>query len=233
MHTAERAIILAAGRGERLRPVTLTTPKPLVKVNGIRMIDTIVSALHHHGIHEIYVVIGHLKECFYELAKEHPEITLIENPYYDHCNNIASLYVARDHLKNAIICEGDLFIRDPEIIFPQFNRSGYDSIWTDGDTKEWLFHLENDRIAAVNMKGGHGGWQQFGISRWTPEDAEKLRAHLELEFETNQEKSIFWDEIPVRKHVDEYNLEIRSISADTQVEIDSYEELCQIDPSYR
>ena len=44
MHKVERAIILAAGIGKRMNPVTLKTPKPLVKVNGVRMIDTIIKA---------------------------------------------------------------------------------------------------------------------------------------------------------------------------------------------
>ena len=44
-HRVERAIIVAAGIGKRLHPVTLTTPKPLVSVNGVRMIDTIVEKL--------------------------------------------------------------------------------------------------------------------------------------------------------------------------------------------
>ena len=46
MHRVERAIIMAAGLGNRLRPITLTTPKPLVKVKGIRMIDTAIEGLH-------------------------------------------------------------------------------------------------------------------------------------------------------------------------------------------
>ena len=46
MSKIERAIIMAAGLGNRLSPVTLTTPKPLIKVNGARMIDTAISALH-------------------------------------------------------------------------------------------------------------------------------------------------------------------------------------------
>ena len=64
MHTAKRAVIMAAGIGKRMRPVTLTTPKPLVKVNGVRMIDTVIRALQENGIYEIYIVVGYLKEKF-------------------------------------------------------------------------------------------------------------------------------------------------------------------------
>lgn len=46
MNKVKRAIIMAAGLGTRMKPVTLETPKPLIKVNGIRMIDTVIDALH-------------------------------------------------------------------------------------------------------------------------------------------------------------------------------------------
>ena len=52
MHKAERAIIMAAGFGNRMRPVTLATPKPLVRVNGVRMIDTVIRGLHENSIYE-------------------------------------------------------------------------------------------------------------------------------------------------------------------------------------
>ena len=99
MNKAERAIIMAAGLGNRMRPVTLTTPKPLVKVNGVRMIDTVIQGLHENGITEIYIVVGYLKEQFYTLEQEYPGVTIIENPYYDTCNNISSLYVAGSYRK--------------------------------------------------------------------------------------------------------------------------------------
>ena len=69
IHQVKRAVIMAAGTGTRMRPLTLTTPKPLIKVNGSRMIDTVIEALHENGIREIYVVVGYLKEQFQDLPE--------------------------------------------------------------------------------------------------------------------------------------------------------------------
>ena len=50
IHQVKRAVIMAAGTGTRMRPLTLTTPKPLIKVNGTSMIDTVIEALHKNSI---------------------------------------------------------------------------------------------------------------------------------------------------------------------------------------
>ena len=233
MHQVERAIIMAAGIGKRMQPVTLYTPKPMVKVNGIRMIDTVIRGLHQNGIYEIYVVVGHLKDQFRKLEKEYEGVQLIENPYYAVCNNISSLYVARDHIENAIILDGDQIIYNPEILTPEFERSGYNCVWTDKETDEWLLTVRNGIVEECSRTGGKGGWQLYSVSRWTSEDGKKLKRHLEMEFEQKKNTQIYWDDVALFCYPEEYQLGIRKMNREDIIEIDNLNELMQMDPGYQ
>ena len=230
-HTVKRAIIMAAGIGQRMRPLTLTMPKPLVKVNGVRMIDSVVDALQQNGIRSIYVVIGYLKEQFEGWAKHWPGVRLIENPYYDSCNNISSLYAAREYLGDCMILDGDQIIRNPKVLSPTFTRSGYNAVWTDGKTEEWLMQVENDIVTSCSRTGGECGWQLYSISRWTKEDGDKLKRHLEQEFDSGN-RQIYWDDVALFCHPEQYELGIYPMQKDDVTEIDSFEELTQMDSGY-
>lgn len=233
MNKVKRAIIMAAGIGKRMQPLTLETPKPLIKVNGKRMIDTVIDALHQNGITEIYIVVGYLKEQFAQLTDEYDGITLIENPYYDTCNNISSLYMAREHLSDVIILDGDQIIYNPDILKPEFTLSGYNAIWTDTYTDEWILTVENGVITECSRNGGEKGWQLFSVSRWSKEDGAKLKKHLEIEFEEKQNRQIYWDDVAMFCYPEDYTLGIKEMQKSAIIEVDTICELAQMDENYK
>lgn len=234
MNRISRAIILAAGQGTRLNPITLTTPKPLVKVNGVRMIETVIGALEEKGISEIYVVVGYQKEKFEVLKKEHPSLTFIFNPYYETCNNISSLYVARDYLEDAIIADADQIIYNKDMVALDFEHSGYHAVWTDEETKEWLLKADDKgMIQSCSRTGGAHGWQLYSLSKWTKEDGIKLRRYLEEEFIEKKNTQLYWDDIALFCYPEEFQLCVFPMTKKDMIEIDSLEELVKVDESYK
>ena len=96
----EIAILMAAGMGDRMKPLTDTTAKPLVKVNGVPLIETAVSALERRGVGEIYIVTGYKAEQFEAVAARSSKIHLVHNPEYATRNNINSVAVVADKMKD-------------------------------------------------------------------------------------------------------------------------------------
>ncbi|MBO5609705.1 MAG: NTP transferase domain-containing protein [Eubacterium sp.] len=236
MNIVKRAIIMAAGKGERLSPVTLDTPKPMVKVNGVRMIDTIIDGLHANGIEEIIIVTGYLMEEFSALKEKYPDLIILSNQFYMEYNNISSLYIARKYLEmgDCMILDGDLLIKNDRILHSDFERSGYSAIWTDGKTDEWLMQVNDEGIVTeCSRDGGEKGWILFSISRWTKEDCRKLKKFLEYEFDYTGNRHLYWDDVAMFKHFEEFSLGITPMDRDDVVEIDSFDELVRVDASYK
>ena len=233
MGTIKRAIIMAAGIGKRMQPVTFDIPKPLIEVNGKKMIDTVVEALHKNGISEIYVVVGYLKEQFYKWAENKTGITIIENPVYDTCNNISSLYAAKDYIEEAFILDGDQIIYNPQILDPVYIKSGYNAVWTNEQTEEWLMSVDDDnRVVTCSRTGGSKGWQLFSVSRWSSEDGKKLKKYLIEEFDNKQNRQIYWDDVAMFCHFEDFELTVYPMNKSDIVEIDNFSELTAIDGSY-
>ena len=130
-YKAKRAILLAAGFGSRMVPVTLHTPKPLVKVNGKRIIDTLIDTCLAADIEEIYIVRGYLGEQFDVLLEKYPMIRFIDNPLFDKANNISSALAVRELLSNAYVMEADLYLHNPSIITKYHNGSDFLAIKKD------------------------------------------------------------------------------------------------------
>lgn len=224
MHKAERAIIMAAGVGRRLKPLTDTIPKPLINIGGRPIIEGIIDCLHQNGIFEIYIVVGHLKEQFDYLPAKYPGLALLHNPNYAAHNNISSLYIARNHLENAIICDGDLIFNNPDILRPAFDYSGYVSIWVDEVKGEWLQTVDSAGfVVDCSRNGGKQGWQLFSASFWAASCGARLKRHVEALYPHHFDK--FWDDIPIFIKACEYRLKIRPVKAGDIFEIDSLQDL--------
>ena len=96
--------------------------------------------------------------------------------------------------------DGDQIVYNPEILSPEFERSGYNSVWTDDETDEWLQTVKEGIVTSCSRTGGKGGWQLYSISRWTAEDGRKLKHFLEVEFEDKQNRQIYWDDVAMFCH---------------------------------
>lgn len=231
-YRAKRAVFMAAGFGSRMVPITLNTPKPLVRVNGVRIIDTLLDACVAAEIEEIYIVRGYLSEQFDQLLIKYPQIKFIENPDYNVANNIISILHARDKLSSAYIFEADLLLRNPKLITKYQYSSNYLGIPVKR-TDDWCLYTKGGYIAE-SVLGGEGDncYQTVGISYWTQEDGAKLYDHVKAVCETPGGKERLWGYVPLEAYHSEYKVSIRNCKLEDVVEIDSFAELKALDPVY-
>lgn len=230
-YEVKRAIFLAAGFGSRLVPVTYNTPKPLVRVLGTRMIDTLLDAVIEAGIEEIYVVRGFLKEQFDTLLPKYPMLKFIDNDVYNIANNISSAYLVRDLLQNALVLESDLYLSDKTIINKYEFATNYKALKVDR-TDDWCFDTLGQVITKVSI-GGVDTHEMCGLSYWDAKDGAQMEHDLLTAYEMPGGKELYWDEVPLKVFAKNYRIIVDEIKPGSIIEIDTYGELCEIDPIYK
>ena len=229
-YRAKRAVFLAAGFGTRLVPVTLNTPKPLVRVNGKRIIDGLIDAVLAAGIEEIYIVRGYLAEQFDQLLYKYPMIKFLENPAYNESNNISSAMCARYLMHNAYVFEADLLIRDPSLVRRYNYTTNILGIKMDR-SDDWCFAVK-DGVITEQKVGGIDCYQEVGLWYVNEDDGRKLSEHIKQTYDMPGGKERFWDSTVFECFKDEYKVEIRECKAGSIVEIDTFKELKQLDKTY-
>lgn len=230
-YRVKRMIIIAAGYGSRLRPITINTPKPLVRVNGKRIIDSLLDAAVAAGIEDIVLVRGYLGEQFDQLLTRYPGLRFIENPHYMEANNISSVDLARELLPGAYVAEADLLYYEPRLVTRYQFESNYLGAATP-HTDDWCFHTGEDGYIREIAIGGDDCWHMFGLSYWTETDGARLAADIHRSFSEPSGKKLYWDEVAMKQHIDEYRVSVRPCRFDDIIEIDTFAELKALDAAY-
>lgn len=228
-YRVKRAVFLAAGFGHRLIPVTLNTPKPLVRVKGKRIIDGLLDQVIALGITEIYIVRGYLGEQFDQLLKTYPTIQFLENPIYNESNNISSAMCARYLLSNCYVFEADLILR-PGLLKRYHYTS--DFLATYGErVDDWCFKASNGMITD-ELLGHYDAWRNCGVSYWNEQDGKRLAEHLKSAYEAPGGKELYWEQVPLHVYRGSYQVEIIPCDEQDVTEIDTYKELKSADSNY-
>ncbi len=229
-YRVRRAVFIAAGFGSRMVPITFNTPKPLVRVHGIRIIDRLIDACLEAGIQEIVIVRGYLAEQFDQLKYKYPMVTFLENPVFNEANNISSAMVARYLLSNAYVFEADLLIHNPKIIRKYHYTSDFLAIEKER-TDDWCFTVR-DGIITEEKVGGTDCWQMVGISYWNEEDGRKLSQDIAEVYASPGGKERYWEQVPLVYRKEHYAVRVLPCLEEDIVEIDTFRELKAIDRTY-
>ncbi|WP_304999777.1 HAD-IIA family hydrolase [Halococcus sp. IIIV-5B] len=234
------AVVLAAGVGSRLRPVTADQPKPCVTVGSRPILAHQLHAYADAGIVEIVVVAGYLADDVRELcsavAAERPEleITVIENEDYDTTNNMYSLSLAREAVDGEAFClsNGDV-VFDPRVAAELATGSGsavacdmetYDeeSMKLTLDGRDRVEHLSKD-VAAAEADA-----TSIDVYRFSADFSTRLFAEIEdrLAAETGD-----WTEVAIDALLapGDHDVEPLDIAGARWVEVDDFDDLHRAD----
>lgn len=233
---SETAILMAAGMGTRMRPLTETTPKPLITVHGKPMIETVIDGLKNRGVSEFLVVAGYLGEQFTYLEEKYAHLRIVWNQDYKTVNNISSIKAVAEELQgtedDVFICEADLYVRDPGIFAEALDHSCYYGRMVKGHSDDWVFEQdENGRIIRVG-KAGEDCFNMVGVAWFKRDDANRLGGLIEARYGTEGFEDLFWDDV-INENLDTLDLTVHEVHEGQLVEIDTVEELKEMDPGYR
>lgn len=217
-----RAILLAAGMGTRLRPLTENTPKSLIEVNGKPLLERQIEAIKDRGIDEIIVVTGYLSEKFNYLNDKYG-VKLIHNDKYDVYNNIYTMYLVREYLSDSYVVDADVYI-NKNFFRKDIEKSTYFSEFKKGFNNEWKLIFDDEyRVYDIEVCSGEG-YILSGVSYWSEKDGKLIVKELESTVRDGDFISLYWDNI-VKENIKRLSVKIEKLEEDSIFEIDNLEEL--------
>ncbi|AGF59130.1 MULTISPECIES: CTP--phosphocholine cytidylyltransferase [Clostridium] len=221
-----RAILMAAGMGTRLRPLTENTPKSLIEVNGMSLLERQILNLRECGINEIIVLTGYLHEKFDDIVKKYNLIKVV-NEKFDVYNNIYTMYLVRQYLNDAFVIDADNYITKNFLPKAKPTTSIYYSACKENIVGEWILKYDdNGRIFGVDIgkEGDEPKYIMSGASFWTEKDGELIAKKVEEAVDKGDFRDLYWDSIAV-DNLKNMNVYIEKIESDDIFEIDSLQDL--------
>lgn len=218
------AIILAAGMGTRLQPLTNDIPKCLVPVKGIPMIEQQIRFLKEVGVHDITLVGGYMADKL-DYLKERYGVDVVMNEQYSLYNNIYSMYKVLDKLGDTYVLEGDVYFHVNRLR-EQLNQSTYFSPWREAYQNEWGLKVDEELNLQQVVIGNGKGYLMSGVSYWTEKDAAIIAERLTRKVKEGDFKDLYWDHI-LLEVMDA--LAIKIIPYNDMYEIDTLDELISVE----
>jgi len=182
-----KAIIVAAGPGTRLRPLTNEKPKCLLDIGGKTILQRALDTLTQNGIKKIVVVRGYQGHLI-----NYPTVTYYENPNFKQNNILRSLFYAEDEMNDDFIFSYSDILYSKSIVEKLINSQGDIALIVDVNWQQHyqgrdlhplseaeLVKLENDRVIrigkdAVKVDEAHGEF--IGLAKFTKSAAQAMRA---------------------------------------------------------
>ena len=222
LNQPKNAIILAAGFGMRMVPINTEIPKGLIEINGERLIERIIRQLHEAGVNEIYVVVGFMKEQYEYLIDEYG-VELVVNPEYATKNNLHSMRLVNHHISNTYIVPCDIWCSNNP-----FRRYELYSWYMVSDMVDSESRVRvNRKLELVETTQNSGGNTMVGIAYITLNEAESVKNRIvELDGLRKYDES-FWEEVLFEEN--RLMMEAKMVHSTEVIEIDTYEQLREID----
>ena len=225
-HKVDKAIILACGMGKRLGEITKDYPKCFLEIDGERLIDRQVIQLKSAGIDDITIMVGYMSDKFEYLIDKY-NVKLIYNDEYDTKNNLATLYKAKDIIKdsNVYICASDVYMRDN--IYHKYEvESYYTGNYLKDVSNEWQMIYDNENKITKVLIGNIGdGYIMVGPAFFTKDFTNKFIPLIEEAYLKKGTENYYWENILIDNFDKLPDMYIYKLPPKTIYEFDKIEDI--------
>lgn len=228
-YKVDNAIIMAAGTSSRFAPLSYEKPKGLLTVRGEVLIERQIKQLFEAGITDITVVVGYMKEKFFYLQEKYGVKIAVNEDYYRY-NNISSVHLVLDQLKNTYLCSSDNYFTEnvfDEYVYDSYYAAQYSEEYID----EWCMKCNSKGIITDVKVGDSKSLYMIGHAYFSKAFSNAISKLIMQEYDLPGVKDGYWEALYIR-HLDELKMRIKPYENGVICEFDSLEELRKFDPSY-